>query len=362
MGEVPADGKRGGADDTLAVPVMWGDVDFGTEGHKRGEALPATMEDALMVIREAGLGEPTVLIHSGGGLYPIWVLDRAVDRGTPPGWRCGPRRRCWPRPSDTAGHTGPASPTWRGCSAFPGRSTGKTANPRPCRAIGGTEMPVSPDVIPEPAVREPSAAPGRPGGAPLPPRREYDPNRPRGPMDVLADEVTWAQLLEPAGWTCVGTDNAGELWLRPGGDATSMYSARCFGHNLVCHSETASLPSGSGQRLTKGRVYAYLYGYNGDLSAATRALLRGRNPAGLPNGVLDQVAAECRSETVFGGRGSGSGGSASRTAAAGHSPQTTPPCPAPPVGYRPGLGLDPVVAAALEVGLARRRATERTPS
>ena len=88
-------------------------------------------------------------------------------------------------------------------------------------------------------------------------------------MDHLAE---WADILAPAGWTFVRTERSGaQLWLRPGG-AASEYSARCFAHNVVVHSEEAGLPTGAGQRLTKGRVFAHLK-HSGNETDAARDLI-----------------------------------------------------------------------------------------
>lgn len=74
---------RGGADITCAVPMVWADVDYGTEGHKpgKGAPLPPDQDAAVRVIAESGLPQPSLLVHSGGGLYPLWRLD-APGAGT----------------------------------------------------------------------------------------------------------------------------------------------------------------------------------------------------------------------------------------------------------------------------------------
>jgi hypothetical protein len=269
---------------------MWGDVDHGTAGHKKGEALPPTVDDALLVVRGAGLGEPTILIHSGGGLYPLWMLDRPVDRDD------ADRLSKWTQQallaaSERHGWTyGTGVGDLARVLRLPGSVNRKTEKPRPCRLIGGTGLPISPDAIPEPASRAHSSSMSAPAVVPLPGRREYVPSGDIGPADVIDAMCGWAEILQPAGWVFVGLDSQGyEMWLRPG-DATSAYSARAFVHNLVCHSESAGLPVGKGQRLTKARVYAYLW-HAGDVSTAMRSLLRGDIRGGLRPDVLAAINA-----------------------------------------------------------------------
>jgi putative DNA primase/helicase len=72
-------GKRGTADDSIALPFLWADLDYGTVGHKPapgGLPLPADEEAARQVI--AALPTPSLIVHSGGGLYPIWRFKRPV--------------------------------------------------------------------------------------------------------------------------------------------------------------------------------------------------------------------------------------------------------------------------------------------
>jgi hypothetical protein len=68
---------RGGADDAHALAFLWADLDYGSVGHKPprdGLPLPPDEEAARQII--ADLPTPTLLVHSGGGLYPMWQFDR----------------------------------------------------------------------------------------------------------------------------------------------------------------------------------------------------------------------------------------------------------------------------------------------
>ena len=79
---LPAEGVirgRGGAEDSHALNCMWADLDYGTIGHKppaNGPRLPADADEALTLVE--GLPEVSILINSGGGLYPLWVFNEPV--------------------------------------------------------------------------------------------------------------------------------------------------------------------------------------------------------------------------------------------------------------------------------------------
>jgi hypothetical protein len=70
---------RGGADDAHALAFWWADVDYGTVGQKpdpNGLPLPPDEDAALELI--ADLPTPSLLVHSGGGFYPIWRFEHPV--------------------------------------------------------------------------------------------------------------------------------------------------------------------------------------------------------------------------------------------------------------------------------------------
>jgi hypothetical protein len=70
---------RGGEADSHALAFLWADVDYGTVGHKPprgGLPLPPDEEAARKII--AALPTPTLIVHSGGGLYPIWTYSRPI--------------------------------------------------------------------------------------------------------------------------------------------------------------------------------------------------------------------------------------------------------------------------------------------
>jgi hypothetical protein len=70
-------GERGGEADAAALPGLWADLDIGTVGHADAD-LPPDEDAARKVIATSGLPEPTLWVHSGGGLYPWWLFDQPV--------------------------------------------------------------------------------------------------------------------------------------------------------------------------------------------------------------------------------------------------------------------------------------------
>jgi putative DNA primase/helicase len=79
---LPPDGVasgRGGADDSHALAFFWADIDYGTVGHKPppgGLPLPPDEDAARQIL--AQLPAPTLIVHSGGGLYPIWQFAQPI--------------------------------------------------------------------------------------------------------------------------------------------------------------------------------------------------------------------------------------------------------------------------------------------
>jgi P4 family phage/plasmid primase-like protien len=69
---------RGTADDSEELVCLWGDIDFGTVGHKHQD-LPPDEVSARKVVTAAGLPVPSVWVGSGGGLYPVWLLEEPVQ-------------------------------------------------------------------------------------------------------------------------------------------------------------------------------------------------------------------------------------------------------------------------------------------
>jgi hypothetical protein len=71
----PADngpGKRCKAEDVIAIPGLWGDVDIRNAVHKK-ENLPPDVDSALSLLGAMPL-PPSLVVHSGYGLQPWWLF------------------------------------------------------------------------------------------------------------------------------------------------------------------------------------------------------------------------------------------------------------------------------------------------
>ncbi|MES0059521.1 DUF5906 domain-containing protein [Mesorhizobium sp. M0025] len=69
-------------DTACAVAFLALDVDLATGVHS-AKNLPDNEEQALALLEEAGLPEPTLIVHSGGGIYPIWQFEKPLLLKTP---------------------------------------------------------------------------------------------------------------------------------------------------------------------------------------------------------------------------------------------------------------------------------------
>jgi len=69
----PERGSSGSAELAYYQRVITADIDIQSAAHAKN-ALPASKDDALKIIDESGLPEPTLIVHTGNGLMPIWAL------------------------------------------------------------------------------------------------------------------------------------------------------------------------------------------------------------------------------------------------------------------------------------------------
>lgn len=131
-----------------------------------------------------------------------------------------------------------------------------------------------------------------------PPREQYATNLALGqstgtrPGDEYDAKTTWAEILEPHGWTIARRMGKGHAWTRPGKthgiSATTGQSSDDIDRLYVFSSSTEFEPE---RPYTKFAAYALLE-HHGDYSAAARALAAAGYGSGQPAAVpIDQVSA-----------------------------------------------------------------------
>lgn len=327
------DKGRGGEDLAHAVTHLWADGDFGTRGHKPGpDDLPAPPDEdgVAKVIAECGLPEPSGHARSGGGYNGIWlpaeihVIGDAEDRARVKeltmtwqiilaaqayryGWswdtEVGNLDRLMKLPGTINRKEEPGVP------ATIGPGSGAIYDLADLAAVAAELAPAARETLAEAAREKQIRRNQRLGIKLVAPRPRRTPRAVTptgdGPLDVLAEHLEFADILEPAGFTYVGTHSDGrQMWKRPaaGGESSSPYSLLCDDHVAVNFSDRSDLPVGaqpSGHKLTVPYLYAH-YNYSSDASAAASDILRaaaGRDchgaAANLPSTLLKDIKRRC---------------------------------------------------------------------
>lgn len=320
MTTVSADAaKRGGNADSVEAVALFADVDYGTEGHKvlskDDRHLPADEAEARSIVALAGLPEPTLWVHSGGGLYPIWQFadpwpltdpdERAAYDALHTRWNeqleAGAAvAGLWYAPSNRE--------TAR-VLRLPGTVNHKAARDRPCHVLSDDGPTYTVDQLQQ-AVSDAEFTHGVavPRGVSGSGRRYTDEQREQfdfaevfsdKPLDRLKRAIGFDGLLKSKGWTdcpCPRTDCDGH-WTRPG-DASEPHSAHRplvrdeNGHvrtvdALVVFSSSVEAPTLEG--LSFGAVLASLYdievgttGTDADWAEVNRQILAWEEDPGNP--------------------------------------------------------------------------------
>lgn len=292
---------RGGADVAHEAVALFADLDYGDIGHEGdppgGLRRPADAEEALTLIET--LPEPTMVVNSGGGLYPIWQFAEpwVLDDETRPLAHSLNKR--WnvhiAAVAKRQGlHHGPGISDLARILRLPGSVNHKDPDrPRPCTVIrsGGPRYTVEQlqHALDE-AVETETMIYGTPAPSEPAQRSSYtDEERDEFDFRDSGDDmggvfqrfeavVGIPGVLFANGWTecgCGERPDVEQCFTRPGGGSTTQHSAHILSaqpHVLVVHSANTALPDGAGHRLTAGRIYAILE-HDGDESAAASALI-----------------------------------------------------------------------------------------
>lgn len=269
-----APGARGGEDDTLALPGLWADIDIAGPGHKTTQVLPPNEAAARRLVDEAGLPDPTVWVHSGGGLYPWWLLTapHVVDgdledvKALSARWQqvlaAAAARLGW--------HYGAGVGDLARVLRVPGTVNRKDGLSRPCRiidaqpgrytleqlheALAGALEATTPPQPPAPALRPAGTSAG---GV--------------SPGDDYEAQTDWTQILVPAGWALVGQRGDTRYWRRPGKTGGVSATTGRSGDRDRLFVFTTSTCFDAWSPYTKFGAYALLE-HAGDHKAAAQAL------------------------------------------------------------------------------------------
>jgi AAA domain len=257
------EGRRGGERSILSIPGFWADLDIGELGHKPASLPNPPDESSALSIME-GLPEPSMLMHSGGGLQAFWlfdepwVLDEPIEKKAAKEASNEWHNLLEARGKEKGYHVDKTASLDR-ILRVPGTGNHKADQIRPvnARVIDGRSYPVVEMAslgIPEPSISPTKDSP-----------QAIEDNFP----------LSWEEILSPHGWTkCGENENGSGLWSRPGKGCGEGHSATTNPYGvpvLVNFSASDELPSGPGNKLTKLKVWAHL-NYGGDLKAAKEAL------------------------------------------------------------------------------------------
>lgn len=297
---IPAKGHRGTEKDTAEFVGFWADLDIATGTHKwhvcdgtpcsgadtKGHSVnhvPLIPDEAACreLITRSGLPEPTEWIHSGGGMYPWWLLDEPLDV-TP----------------DTLAAVADASAGWQRVIHLAAQQMGyyySTVAEDLARVlrIPGTVNRKDPDspVTAEWLMPESSGTRydlgellGAMGAAldrlePPKPTPQPAPIRPatqaggKRPGDAFNAATTWDELLSADGATVYKTYNGYTEWTRPGKDKRDGLSATSnYQGGDVLHVFSSDWhPLRANENYDRFGYYMATR-HNGDIRAATKQL------------------------------------------------------------------------------------------
>lgn len=283
-------GKRGGAADTLALPALWADLDLAGPGHVEAN-LPPDEEAGRKVIATSGLPEPSIWIHSGGGMYPIWLLDTphavtddlADVKDLAAGWQKVIAHAAQQLGWKYGTGVGDLARVLR----IPGTINRKEGLARPCRIISA-----KPNRYPIQALYEALAA----GMAAIPtptstPHTAVAAAAHDGvsPGDDYAARVDWADILTPHGWTLSHHQDQTRFWTRPGKRHGISATTNFLGTDRL-HVFSTSTAFDADASYSKFGAYTILE-HHGDHSAAAKALRAAGFGTPLPDPAEEQRAA-----------------------------------------------------------------------
>ncbi|XTZ17068.1 hypothetical protein ACQSSU_06725 [Micromonospora echinospora] len=376
----PEPGRRAGADWSAAIPALWADLDLAGPGHNlwckpdcaaqhthicppdcatghnhTTRELPPDEQAGRAIIAATGLPEPTVWVHSGGGLYPIWLLNEPWLLDANNLDQAKALAKSW---QSVIEHAAASKGWWYGRGVgdlarvlrIPGTVNRKEGLARPCRIIGATPHRYSVGQLqaalntvmqriapPAPADTMLNPIIGTPGGTRAPGQVH--------PGEDFNQRADWSQVLVPAGWREHYRSDDVTYWTRPGKQTGISASTNALGTDRLHVFTTSASPLEGGESYSKFGAYAALH-FGGDHKAAARALGQQGFGSGLPDPATEHAAMLRDLVGYLNQPGPASTPAAAAPPAADQAPAAGVPARTPPRIWTPEVDVtNPAVAA-----------------
>lgn len=217
--QAPASGSRGRDEDSFYLPGLWADIDIAGPGHKTKNTLPPDVTEAMRIVETSGLPEPSHWIHSGGGLYPWWLLESPIEitdledfRALSQGWQNALARGA----AKLGYHYGSGIGDLSRVLRIPGTVNRKAGMERPCTMLEGHAW--SGPLYDEAALFDALAAvtPEPPKPSPIQVKMATSGREGEKPGDEFNRTASWHDILLPHGWQWIRKQGDNWLLRRPG--------------------------------------------------------------------------------------------------------------------------------------------------
>lgn len=276
-------GERGSVEDSHTLPGLWADLDIAGPGHKTNKPLPPNEDAARRIITESGLPEPSIWMHSGGGMYAWWLLDNPIDvtdeqvressQDFSTRWQ-NVLTATAERIGYSYGGLGDLSRVTR----IPGTVNRKIEDaPTMCRMLDSTARLYSAtelaDALRAAEIRVTQLAP-KPKTPSIPAPRPSTEGTGERPGDELANRMSWEEILEPHGYQFDRTQGVETYWVRPGKHRRDGHSCTTNygGSGLLYVFSTEMDGFEANESYTKFAAWSILNGYGRQFGAAAKAL------------------------------------------------------------------------------------------
>lgn len=273
--------ERGSDGDSRMLPGFAADMDIAGPGHKTDKPLPTDVGQCRAIIAAANLPEPTLWVHSGGGMYPWWLLEHCKDLTV--GDNLAQAQRVSTMLHDLIGRWAEHLGFFYGTGVkdmsrvmrIPGTVNRKEGLARPCRIMQPAAYEFYDwDVLAATIERcyAEAPAPKAPEIPRLPVLRPESAFSELRPGDDFNDRMSWQDILVPHGWRYMYNRGVTSYWQRPGKDdgGHSATTGRAADADRLFVFTDATVFT-QNEPYTKFAAHTLL-NHGGDFGAATREL------------------------------------------------------------------------------------------